>query len=115
MFCLRGRTRFSTASPAQPQAFADGLVRLLKDPVLRSRLASAKMPAQTCHSYNVFEEHTERALCRSRTFARGHADSQPAIRSGLTLGTRWRNADSEMADHQAPARSRRYDSGNIHS
>lgn len=56
MFCLRGRTRFSTASPAQPQAFADGLVRLLKDPVLRSRLASAKMLAQTCHSYNVFED-----------------------------------------------------------
>lgn len=43
--------------PAQPQPFADGLVRLLKDPVLRSRLAqSAKMLAQTSYSYNVFED-----------------------------------------------------------
>jgi glycosyltransferase involved in cell wall biosynthesis len=42
--------------PAQPRPFADGLVRLLKDPVLRSRLAqSAKMLAQTCYSYPVFE------------------------------------------------------------
>jgi glycosyltransferase involved in cell wall biosynthesis len=43
--------------PPQPQAFADGLVRLLKDPGLRSRLAqSAKTLAQTCHSYAAFQD-----------------------------------------------------------
>jgi glycosyltransferase involved in cell wall biosynthesis len=43
--------------PAQPQPFADGLVRLLNDPSLRSRLAhSAKALVQTCYSYDVFQD-----------------------------------------------------------
>jgi glycosyltransferase involved in cell wall biosynthesis len=42
--------------PAQPQPFADGLVRLLKEPSLRSRLAqSAKQLVETRYTYDVFQ------------------------------------------------------------
>jgi glycosyltransferase involved in cell wall biosynthesis len=62
--------------PAQPQAFADGLVRLLKDASLRSRLAhSAKALVETCYSYEVFQG-TLKALYSSLENSRSATSSR---------------------------------------